>query len=138
MKTKQNNATLVPNTTLNAIKNLLFDNNNGVDLTSIVNDIATSQNKDLTAINIALVYKGATIDLNKDTRYKYDYSDIYEEFVYLSHSIILGNMEVRRTRFKFNNGTPQQIREPEIECIPIGEWEALPTNFDEIKDSLKK
>lgn len=138
MKTKQNNATLVPNTTLNAIKNLLFDNNNGVDLTSIVNDIATSQNKDLTAINIALVYKGATIDLNKDTRYKYDYSDIYEEFVYLSHSIILSNMEVMRTRYKFNDGTPQQIRESEIECIPIGEWEALPANFDEIKDSLKK
>lgn len=137
MKTKQQNATLVPNTTLNAIKNLLFDNN-GVDLTSIVNDIATSQNKDLTAINIALVYKGAVIDLDKDTRYKYDYSDIYEELCYLSHSIILGNMEVMRTRYKFNDGTPQQIREPEIDCIPIGEWECLPNDLEQIKDKLKK
>lgn len=138
MKTKQQNATLVPNSTLNAIKNLLFTNNGDVDLSPIINDLSTSQNKDLTAINIALVYKGATIDLNKDTRYKYDYSDIYEEFVYLSHSIILSNMEVMRTRYKFNDGTPQQIREPEIECIPIGEWECLPNDFNLIKDSLKK
>lgn len=137
MKTKQQNATLVPNTTLNAIKNLLFDNN-GVDLTSIINDLSTSQNKDLIAINVALVYKGAVIDLNKDTRYKYEYSDIYEEFTYFSHSIILGVVEVKRTRFKFNDGTPQQIREPEIECIPIGEWEGLPNDFNLIKDSLKK
>lgn len=137
MKTKQQNATMVPNTTLNAIKNLLFSDN-GVDLTSIVNDISTTQNKDLMAINIALVYKGAKIDINTETRYKYEYSNIYEEFTYLSHSIILGIVEVKRTRFKFNDGTPQQIREPEIEPITIGEWEALPNDFNLIKDSLKK
>lgn len=138
MKTKQQNATLVPNSTLNAIKNLLFTNNGDVDLSPIINDLSTSQNKDLTAINIALVYKGAKIDISTETRYRKDYSDIYEEFAYLSHSIILGVVEVKRTRYKFNDGTPQQIREPEIEPITIGEWEALPNDFNLIKDSLKK
>lgn len=137
MKTKQQNATLVPNSTLNAIKNLLFSDN-GTDLSAIINDLSTSQNKDLTAINVALVYKGAKIDINTNNRYKHEYSDIYEEFTYLSHSIILGVVEVKRTRFKFNDGTMKQIKEPEIEPITINEWEALPDNFDLIKDSLKK
>ena len=135
---KQQNATMVPNSTLTAIKNLLFTNNGGVDLSAVINDLSTSQNKDLIAINVALVYQGAKIDINTETRYKHEYSDIYEEFTYLSHSIILGVVEVKRTRYKFNDGTQKIIREPEIEPITIGEWEALPNDFEQIKDSLKK
>ena len=38
---------------------MLFSSENGVDLSSIVNDLAgVQQDEDLTAINVALVFKG--------------------------------------------------------------------------------
>lgn len=128
---KQQSGTFVNNATLNAIKNLLFSNN-GTDLSAIVNDLNT-ENDDLTAINVALVYKGANVEINKNTRYKYNYNNKFYVYNYISHSLIRDCVKVALNTMRYEeDGTTTDIRE-EFSYLTIGEWEALPDNFDDIK-----
>ena len=65
----------IQSTTLNALKQMLFSSEGGVDLTPIVKDLAVGSNsEDLTAINVALAYKGVKPEI--DTTPRFD--DVWE------------------------------------------------------------
>lgn len=137
MKTTKQNSTLVPNGTLKAIKSMLFSNcGEGIDLTNIVNDLITDEaGRDITAINVALAFKGVQIDINKSTRYTYSHSNYFNKMEYINYSIIMGVVAVKETYCRFENDTITPIRE-DIRSISLNDWETYSTNFEELKEKL--
>lgn len=78
----------IPVTTLNALKGLLFNSEEGVDLSPIVKDLTVgNDNEDLVAINVGLTFKGLTPKIDTTTRYSKDYRDIVE-YTFVSYSLI--------------------------------------------------
>lgn len=124
MKTKKGFVE-VPATTLNALKNMLFSAE-GVDLSAIVNDLAASEDhKDLTAINVALTYKGVQIDIDKRPRYSYDWKNRYNRFDYIGYSLILGVVKVKRTLIEVaENGEEKVVSAYDnVECYGFDQWD---------------
>lgn len=81
----------IPIQTLNALKNMLFSNEGGVDFSNLINDLTpTEEHRDLTAIHIALVHKGVQIDICKAARYVHDWHNRVTKYEYISYSLILG------------------------------------------------
>ena len=119
----------VPTTTLNALKNMLFTKDgNGVDLSTIVDDIAVGENKDLTAINVALTYKGIQIDIDKRTRYSYDWKNRYNRFDYIGYSLILGIIKVKRTLIEVGEDGENIVSTYEnVEGYGFDQWEEMET-----------
>lgn len=127
----------VPAITLNALKNMLFTNEGGVDLSAIVNDIATEDTKDITAINVALVYKGVAIDINKETHYVYSWSSQFYSYTFVGFSMILGIVKVQRTLCKFDeNGEIVQIEPTREDTCSLLDWESWTTNIDDIRNEI--
>ena len=78
----------IPVTTLNALKGLLFNSEEGVDLSPIVKDLTVgNNNEDLVAINVGLTFRGLTPKIDTTTRYSKDYRDIVE-YTFVSYSLI--------------------------------------------------
>lgn len=129
----------IPQMTLNALKGLLFGNE-GVDLSSIINDLKPNENDELTAINVGLVYKGLTPEIDKSTRYYRDYMALVKwEFVGVS--LILGVVKVKRLTKWFNQKTQKlddEWREDEgVLCYGFDQWLEKSTNESEIIAELK-
>ena len=86
----------IPTQTLNALKNMLFTDNGGVDLTNLINDLTPNEEqRDLTAIHVALAHKGVRIDIDSAPRYEHHYGNIITRHEYVGHSLILGVVKVR-------------------------------------------
>ena len=129
----------VPQMTLNALKGLLFGNE-GVDLSNIINDLQPNENDELTAINVGLVYRGLTPEIDKSTRYYRDYMTLVKwEFVGVS--LILGVVKVKRLTKWFDQKTQKlddEWREDEgIQCYGFDQWLEKSTNENEIIAELK-
>jgi hypothetical protein len=78
----------IPVTTLNALKGLLFNSEEGVDLSPIVKDLTVGNaNEDLVAINVGLTFRGLTPEIDTTTRYSRDYRDLVE-YTFVSYSLI--------------------------------------------------
>ena len=91
--------------TLNCIKQLLFSQNEeGVDLNSIVQDLGGD---DMTAINVALVFKGVKPEIDTNPRYGgySKYWKSYEKYEFVKYSLILDKVEANVTEFAFNPET---------------------------------
>lgn len=97
MKNTQTGFVQIPTQTLNALKNMLFANNGGVNLTNIINDLTLNneRNLDLTAIHVALVHKGVQVDIDKATRYEHGGGNTIIKHEYVGHSLILGVVKVQ-------------------------------------------
>lgn len=88
----------VPAMTLNALKQMLFSNENGVDLSNIIDDLAFDDaHRDLTAIHVALVHKGITPEFDKSIRYQHCYKNRFYRIEFVKASLILNSVTVRRT-----------------------------------------
>ena len=121
----------MPVQTLNAVRKMLFSNEGGVDLSAIVNDLTASEEyRDLTAINVALVYKGVEIDINKQPRYEYDWKNRYTRYDYVGYSLILGFVKVRRTVIEVaENGEENVVSVYDhTECKDFDQWEQMDTD----------
>ena len=95
---KQFEMVSVPSTTLNALKGLLFNSENGVDLSSIVNDLKTADvNEELLSINVGLTFKGLKPTIDTASRYGYDYKSVIR-YDFVSYSMILNKVTCKRTR----------------------------------------
>ena len=113
--------------TLNALKQMLFSDENGVDLSSIVKDISSgmNENEDLTAINVGLSFKGIKPEIDEEPRYSESsvYWKRYERWEFISYSLILDVVKYKRivvTREeKVDNWTDG---EPQIECCSLSTW----------------
>lgn len=83
-----NASVTIPASTLNALKGLLFNSEDGVDLSSIIKDLAVgNSNEDLVAINVGLVFKGLTPEIDTNIRYSKDYRDLVQ-YTFVSYSMI--------------------------------------------------
>lgn len=121
----------MPITIVNAVKNLLF-NNEGVDLTPIINDLAVDEkHRDLCAISVALAYRGAKIEINTDTRYKHQFGKFITRYDYVGHSLIMGVVKVRTIEYKVENGDLVKTKENDtISCYGFDQWETEFVDFN--------
>ena len=125
----------VPTTTLNALKNMLFDNEVGVDLSSIISDLTFQpEQRDLTAINVALAYKGVRVQIDARPHYSYDWKNRYNRYDYVGHSLILGIVKAKRTLLELaEDGTERVVSVYEnIEGYSFDQWEEFNTDLSTI------
>ena len=143
MKESRKGFVEIPRMTLNALKGLLFSNDEGVDLSSIINDLTPNEEmRDLIAINVALTYKGMKPKLDNTTRYDGDYRTI-KCYEFTSYSLILGvvNCKVVRERLPYDNNklfTKEDFKSDgeSFETIGIDTWLELSTDKDSIQKSI--
>jgi hypothetical protein len=122
--------------TLNALKQMLFSNENGVNLTTVINDLSSglNQNADLVAINVGLSYKGITPEIDKTTRYD-DFSEYWRQFrrfEFISYSLILDMVKVKPieiTRKKDADEWEEKELEPMV--FTLEHWMGMTTSPDE-------
>lgn len=140
MKTTSNNHTnngmiTIPAMTLSALKSMLFNDKEGTDLSNIINDLSIGvENRDLTAIHIALTHKGIKPEIDTTTRYYRDYVTLYE-LEYIGYSQILGTVAIKRTELKYLKKEITKISE-DIYNMPYTKWLELSTDRDTLVQEL--
>lgn len=129
----------VPQTTLNALKNMLFSNNEGVDLSNIISDLTpNAENKDLTAINVALTHKGVRVNIDERPHYRHDYKNRFYQYDFKGYSLILGVVKVTSTYCELKeDGTIGTLNEdPNIHLYGFDQWEEMTTDFEDIRTKI--
>ena len=143
MKESRKGFVEIPQLTLKALKGLLFTENEGVDLSSIINDLTPSEEmRDLTAINVALTYKGMKPKLDNATRFNSDYRMV-KSYEFVSYSLILGvvNCKVTRERLPYDNNkifTKEDFKSDNesFETIGMEAWMEMSTDKDSIQKEI--
>lgn len=82
-KINNDNFVTIPRQTLNTLKSLLFSEN-GTDLSKIIDDLSFGKNDDLTAINVALTFKGLKPQIDASARKDYNGNQL----VFVNYSLI--------------------------------------------------
>ena len=139
MKTK--GMVSVPQMTLNALKQMLFSNENGVDLTNIINDLAVNdEQKDLVAIHVALVHKGIQPEIDTSVRYEHNYGNRFCKYEFVKSSLILGTVSYIRTDCTIGEHGDIEIgrQHTELYVLDYERWCALPTDVKDILAQMKK
>ena len=130
----------VPEPTLNALKNLLFSAEGMIDVSPIVNDLAISEsNKDILAINVALVMKDIKPEIGK-FRYKKD-GNLFITWELLHFSLIMGIVTVKVNAMKYCSEIGKFIDYYELpkECnIDYSEWAEASFDKREILDKFNE
>ncbi len=139
----------VPVSTLNAIKNLLFsEEQGGVDLSSIVTDLTVGDmNSDLVAINVGLTFKRIRPKIDTTTRYVRDYRDLVQ-YTFVSYSMIQDLVTYERkiiARWDTNKNDlcPYDDKQPYKNVKSLNDWynestdRAIPTQ-ELVKQWAKK
>lgn len=126
--TKKVNSAFVqmPSSTVAALKAMLFNSNEGVDLSSIINDISGNNgNENLVAINVALAFRGYKPELDDTIRVinSWEWGGTITTGKMISMSLIVGTVEVMRTEHKYNIDTKNwEAKEIGIDCMDFGRW----------------
>lgn len=139
MKTK--GMVSVPQMTLNALKQMLFSNENGVDLSNIINDLITDESqRDLTAINVALIHKGIAPEIDTSTRYEFNYGNRFCKYEFVKSSLILGTVSFIRTDCTIGEHGDIEIgrQHTELSVLDYERWCALPTDVQDILAQMKR
>ena len=95
---KQNGMVEISAMTLNALKQLLFSED-GVNLTGIVDDLAAGgKNKDLSAINVGLTFRGIKPEMDMSPRWGNfnEYWRQYTAYTPVGYSLILDRVTYRK------------------------------------------
>lgn len=133
---KQNNGMVeMPAVTLNAIKSLLFTDKGGVDLSNIINDLGGS---DLTAINVALVYKGAKPQIDTRSRYEWNYGTKYYRYDFVSFSLILNKVECKKVAYNLLESGDAEETGSYDTVIDLQDWLNKTTNAQDIVEIINK
>lgn len=132
----------MPATTLNALKNMLFtQDTQGVDLSNLIQDLTpNAELKDLTAINIALAYKGVQVQIDERPHYVHEWKREFTRFDYCGYSLILGVVKVHRTTCELlEDGTVREIRtKSSDECLGFDLWEEMTTDLSDIVKKIEE
>ena len=130
--------------TLNALKQMLFNSKDGVDLSSISQDIATGlgMNADLSAINVGLTFKGFKPEIDKTTRYNNEspYWRQYTRLEFVDYSLILDKVLVKKTiisRDKNSDVWTEEENPCESTCS-LEDWLNKPTTPDAYVEEINK
>lgn len=141
MKANKKGFVQMPAQTLNALKNMLFSNEGGVDLSNLINDLAPSEEqRDLTAIHVALVHKGVNIDIDKATRYEHSWKNNITKHEYVGHSLILGIVKVQSydCHIDENGDLAVDRKRDGISCYGFDQWAEWTTNVADLLDKIQK
>lgn len=131
----------MPAQTLNALKNMLFANESGVDLTNIVNDLTSDEDyRDLTAIHVALVHKGVNIEIDKTPRYEHSWRNSITKHEYVGHSLILGIVKVQsyECHIDENGDIVVDHKRDGISCYGFNQWAEWTTDVATLLDKIQK
>ena len=131
----------IPSATLNALKNMLFANDGGVDLTNLINDLTPNEEqRDLTAIHVALVHKGVDIDIDKATRYEHAWGNTIRKHEYVGHSLILGCVKVQSYTCQIDENGDLVVasKHDGISCYDLSQWEKWTTDVADLLDKVQK
>ena len=135
MKTTENKI-IINKSTLNAIKQMLFSEEGGVNVSPIVDDLCAGldKNSDLVAINVALSLKGIVPEIDKTTRYGEGnpWSRLYERYEFVGYSLILDRVKakpimVQRDKDRDNWEESERL----TRTFTLEEWESLSTDPEE-------
>jgi hypothetical protein len=129
--------------TLNALRQLLFSGENGVDLSLIVKDISAglNTNEDLTAINVGLTFKGIKPVVDKTTRYEEGsvYWRRYNRCEFVEHSLILDMVKYNSVYVTRDEKTDTWTdSEPTLQCCSLSRWLEMSTSPDEYIEAINK
>ena len=130
----------VPSMTLNALKGLLFSDESGVDLTTIINDLTPDESqRDLTAINVALVHKGIVPEIDKAARYEYNYGNRFYKFEFVKSSLILGTVTCMRIDCTIGEHGDIEIgrQHSDLAVLNYERWCSLSTDVQDILAQMK-
>jgi len=138
---KQNGMVEISAMTLNALKQLLFSED-GVNLTSIVDDLAAGgKDKDLSAINVGLTFKGIKPEMDMSPRWGNfnDYWRQYSAYTPTGYSLILDRVtykkcEISRDKEK-NEWTSSKVYE---DSMPMADWLNLTTEKADVDAFVAK
>lgn len=103
VKSNNNPQVTISAAMLNCLKQVLFSQANGVDLSPIVEDLGGD---DKTAIAVALAYKGIKPEIDDAPRFDYNCT-CYTKYEFVSYSIILDAVTVAKTYISYNKETKQ-------------------------------
>lgn len=130
--------------TLNALKQMMFNSKEGVDLSSISQDIATGlgMNADLAAINVGLTFKGIKPEIDKTTRYSGEntYWRQYARLEFVNYSLILDRVSAKRitiSREKESDVWKEEESSCEFICS-LEDWLDKPTTPDTFIEEINK
>lgn len=127
----------VPTGTMQAIKDLLYVKEGGVDLSNILNDLSMGRENLLLSINLALAFKGKTPKLDQTVRYSPGYQCFYS-YKNPVYSLILNRVQYDKHCWKRND-------EGEWECqgvcdtdpMPYEDWTHLSTDVNEVRSKIR-
>jgi hypothetical protein len=131
----------MPAQTLNALKNMLFSNEGGVDLTNLINDLTPNEeNRDLTAIHVALVHKGVNIDIDKTTRYEHSWRNNIIKHEFVGYSLILGMVKVQSYECHIDESGDLVVdrKRDHIAHYGFEQWAEWTTNVATLLDKIQK
>jgi hypothetical protein len=119
---------------LNCFKQVLFSQTNGVDLSPIVEDLG---GEDMTAVAVALAYKGIKPEIDTAPRFDTEYMDTYAKYEFKSYSVIKDLVLVNKVHFTLNNDTHTWIKDHSRDIeIPLSTWLNTPTSEEDIKAKI--
>ena len=127
----------VPTGTMQAIKDLLYVKEGGVDLSNILDDLSMGRENLLLSINLALAFKGKTPKLDQTIRYESGYKS-YSSYECPSYSLILNQVTCSKIYWKRNDEGQWVAQETNDNYLmSYEEWLQLSTNLDEVKSRVR-
>lgn len=123
--------------TLNALRQMLFSSQEGVNLSPIVNDLAgkeDSAQRDEAAINVALTFKGIVPKIDSaEARYESlnDWNKSYYLCQFERYSLILDRVYYTSIQFKIKEGEWEKGKEVEHNSCSLEDWYDKPTDISE-------
>ena len=138
---KQNGMVEISAMTLNALKQLLFSED-GVNLTSIVDDLAAGgKDKDLSAINVGLTFKGIKPEMDMSPRWG-NFSDYWRQYVAytpVGYSLILDRVTYKKCDISRDKEKDEWISGKVYEdSMPMADWLNLTTDKADVDAFVAK
>ena len=138
---KQNGMVEISAMTLNALKQLLFSED-GVNLTSIVDDLAAGgKDKDLSAINVGLTFKGIKPEMDMSPRWGNfnEYWRQYTSYIPIGYSLILDRVTYTKTDISREKEKDAWITGKVCEdSMSMKDWLNLTTDESEVNSFVAK
>lgn len=138
---KQNGMVEISAMTLNALKQLLFSED-GVNLTSIVEDlVAGGKNKDLSAINVGLTFKGIKPEMDMSPRWGNfnDYWRQYSAYTPVGYSLILDRVTYKKCEITRDKEKDEWVSGKVYEdSMPMADWLNLTTEKADVDAFIVK
>jgi hypothetical protein len=120
---------------LNCLKQVLYSQTNGVDLSPIVEDLGGD---DTMAIAVALAYKGIKPEIDTTTRFDY-YCNSYEQYEFVSYSLIKNMVTAKRCVYTFNQNTVQwETKQLNDTCFNLDRWLVMSTSEETCRHRVKQ